>query len=223
VASRPPSAYRLVWKGTWYEVWQRAASPTQQILEQLSFGTALQPAAVPSCASVVQLASLATAAGGTLAYVARPPALVVDLGAAAHPAAWAAPTGLYPRSSGSVVATVAVRQPGQYGVWLGGSFAGRFRLSVDGRASGSARNRLEHPGQYVPLGEVTLSPGRHTVELTYDGPSIFHPGSAARLAYPVGPLVLSTTTADVPVRSLPPAAAHSLCSRSLDWLEAVRP
>jgi len=106
-------------------------------------------------------------------------------------------------------------------VWLGGSFAGRFRLSVDGRARGSARHRLEHPGQYVPLAELRLERGRHSVELVYDGASIFHPGSAAQLAYPAGPLVLSTTTAELPVRYAKPSAARSLCGRRLDWLEAV--
>ncbi|HEX7525086.1 MAG TPA: hypothetical protein VF327_02205, partial [Gaiellaceae bacterium] len=220
-ASRPPSSYRLVWAGTWYDVWQRTAAPTRTILEQLPFGDGRQPAAVPSCASIQQVASLATASGGTLAYVSRPPALVVDLTATTHPAAWTTPAGLYPDRSGTVTAVVDVPAPGRYGIWLGGSFAGRFRLSVDGHARGAARHRLEHPGQYVPLADIPLARGSHTIELAYDGPSILHPGSAARLAYPVGPLVLSTTTAELPVRFLKPAAARSLCGRSLDWLEAV--
>jgi hypothetical protein len=52
---------------------------------------------------------------------------------------------------------------------------------------------------------------------------VLHPGSAARLAFPAGPLVLSTTTAELPVRHLKLSAARSLCGRRLDWLEAVRP
>jgi hypothetical protein len=209
-ASRPPSPYRLVWAGTWYEVWQRAPTPTRTILEHLPFGNGSQPAAVPSCASVLRVASLATAAGGTLAYVQRPAAIVAEL-----------PAGLYPDRRQTIDTAVNVTQPGRYGVWLGGSFAAEFRLSVDGHRRGSARHRLEHPGQYVPLAEVSLARGRHTLELAYDGPSILHPGSAAHLAYPAGPLVLSTTTAELPVRTLNPAAARSLCGRRLDWLEAV--
>ena len=211
-ASRPPSPYRLVWSGSWYEVWQRAPTPARTILEHLALGNAQQPASVPSCASVLQVASLATAAGGMLAYVPRPPAIVGGL-----------PANLYPAGSGRIETVVNVPAPGRYGVWLRGSFAGRFRLSVDGRARGSARHRLEHPGQYVPLAELRLERGRHSVELVYDGASIFHPGSAAQLAYPAGPLVLSTTTAELPVRHLKPSAARSLCGRRLDWLEAVRP
>jgi len=54
-----------------------------------------------------------------------------------------------------------------------------------------------------------------------DGASILHPSSAAQLAYPVGPLVLSTTTAELPVRYAKPSAGRSLCGRRLDRLEAV--
>ena len=122
-----------------------------------------------------------------LAYVPRPAAIVQSL-----------PAGLYPDRSGKIESVVNVTKPGSYEVWLAGSFAARFRLSVDGHVRGAARHRLEHPGQYVPLGRLRLSRGRHTVELAYDGPSILHPGSAARLAYPIGPLVLSTTTAELP-------------------------
>jgi hypothetical protein len=35
--------------------------------------------------------------------------------------------------------------------------------------------------------------------------------------------MLSTTTAELPVRHLKLSAARSLCGRRLDWLEAVRP
>jgi hypothetical protein len=209
-ASRPPSAYRLVWAGTWYEVWQRAPAPARTILEHIPLGSAAQPASVPSCASVMRVASLATAAGGVLAYVQRPPAIVAEL-----------PADLFPDRRETITTVVDVPTSGRYGVWLGGSFAAGFTLSIDGRRRGSARQRLEHPGQYVPLAEVSLARGRHTVALAYDGPSILHPGSAAQLAYPAGPLVLSTTTAELPVHTLEPAAARSLCGRRLDWLEAI--
>src|SRR5581483_4737288 len=38
VESRPPSVYKLVWRGRWYEVWQRPAQPTATVLEHLSLG-----------------------------------------------------------------------------------------------------------------------------------------------------------------------------------------
>ena len=51
-ASRPPSAYRLVWSGRYYEVWQRPVHPARRIVEHLSLGDATQAAAVPPCARV---------------------------------------------------------------------------------------------------------------------------------------------------------------------------
>ena len=37
----------------------------------------------------------------------------------------------------------------------------------------------------------------------------------------LGPLILSSTTQELPVYYVDPANAHSLCGRSLDWIEAL--
>ena len=71
VESRPPSIYRLVWRGHWYELWQRPQNP-RPILEHLSLGEGLDPAGAPSCSDVRRLARLAKRAGGLLATVLRP-------------------------------------------------------------------------------------------------------------------------------------------------------
>ena len=36
--SRPPSIYRLVWQGSYYQLWQRPAHPTTSILEHIPLG-----------------------------------------------------------------------------------------------------------------------------------------------------------------------------------------
>ena len=84
---------------------------------------------------------------------------------------------------------VVVARPGRYELWVGGSFRGRLATLVDGREIGSARHQLSSDGQYVPLGEVTLEPGAHTVELRQTS-SWLDPGSGGP-AWPIGPLVLS--------------------------------
>jgi len=110
---------------------------------------------------------------------------------------------------------------------------------VDGRRTGSARGELNYSkGQYDELGSIPITPGRHQVKLRYDGPSL-RPGSAGDAILPltsegdrgvskrshkpfgVGPLVLSTGTADQKVTYLPVAQARRLCKRPLDWVESV--
>jgi hypothetical protein len=86
---------------------------------------------------------------------------------------------------------VVVARRGRYELWVGGSFRGRLVTLVDGRRIGSAQHQLSSEGQYVPLGEVTLDPGAHTVELRQTS-SWLDPGSGGP-AWPIGPLVLSAT------------------------------
>jgi hypothetical protein len=205
--SRPPSDYRLMWRGKWHEVWQRPATPSTTILEHLPLGEARQPGAVPECREVVRLASVA-GPSGRLAAVERSPVVVVDL-----------PTSR-PSGSGSATIDIAVPAAGRYEIWLGGSFRDRVDLSVDGQMIGARRNRLDHDGQYTPFGELELAAGTHTVTLRYSGPGL-RPGSGGVL-FPIGPLVLSTATvADLHVKVIPAARARELCGKRLDWIEAL--
>ncbi len=220
VESRPPSPYRLVWKGRWYEVWQRPVIPPE-IREHLSLGTDLQPAAVPSCGDVLRLAQLAGPTG-TLATVERPAnPLVFDLANAALPARWTAGGfgDVVPSGSGTVEASLRVPATARYRVWLGGSFRDALSLSIDGRTVGSGRNVLNHAGQYTPFASVELTAGNHLFRLRYSGPDL-RPGSGG-LQFPLGPLVLGRTTAELPVTYVRAADARSLCGKSLDWVEAL--
>jgi len=223
VASRPPAPYRLVRAGRYYDVWQRPAPLAPRVLDHLPLGSALDPGAVPSCADVLRLAREADASGGELAAVRRgAPPIVVPAARTSHPSGWPAGSDgtLFPRSDGAIAATVQVSSAGRYAVWLGGSFPGSVAIAVDGRAAGSARHRLEHPGQYVPLGTVELAPGRHAVVLRYTGWDGL-PGSGAHLFDGMGPLVLSPETEDRPVEHVQPARARTLCGERLDWIEAL--
>jgi hypothetical protein len=219
--SRPPSSYRLVWHRRWYEVWQRPEAPTRRLLEHLSLGTDLQPAAAPICSEVLRLARLA-GPNGELAAVERPDdPIVVDLSETSVPPGWGVDSSgdLIPAGAATVEASVSVPAAGSYGIWLGGSFRDRLEVVVDGRKVDTARNQLNWSGVYTPLGQVELGPGTHAVALRYCRPD-WHPGSGGP-QFPMGPLVLSRTTADLLVRHVRPAEAHSLCGRNLDWVEAL--
>src|SRR5207253_8149527 len=86
IASRPPSMYRLVWSGRYYEVWQRPEAPNVRILARLPLGNPSQPVATPACSDILRLAGRA----GTdrLAAVLRPAATPVELTQGADPATW---------------------------------------------------------------------------------------------------------------------------------------
>ena len=66
---------------------------------------------------------------------------------------------------------------------------------------------------------AVVSAGKHAVTLRYRGPDL-GPGSGGP-QFAMGPLVLSTTTADLPVTYVPSSAAGSLCGRNVDWVEAL--
>ncbi len=198
--SRPSSSYDIASRGRWYDVWQRKAAGSR-VLEHVPLGDGLQPVAVQSCAEITRLARLAGSDGSVAAPV-RPPAVIADV-----------------PSSGSGTVAVTVPTAGRYGVWLGGSFRGRLVVSVDGQALPERRHFLGRAGTYLELGALDLAAGEHTVEITLGGADL-HPGSGGQSF--VGPLVLSTTTQDVPVTVVPSARARELCGKSLDWVEALR-
>jgi hypothetical protein len=222
LASRPPSIYRLVFEGDFYEVWQRPPPPLG-VVEHHSLGTKLEPGAVPDCREVRRLAGIA-GPGGRLAAVVRPPATVVKLPATDHPVGWRTIERddrlLVPARAGSLKTVVELRARGRYGIWLGGAYRRSLEVFVDGRRLYSRRHRLSHAEQYEPLGVAQLDRGRHRIELRY-GKADVHPGSDGQ-AFPIGPLVLGRATAASDVTYVDSSDARSLCAKRLDWIEALR-
>ena len=151
--SRPPSPYRLVSRGRYYDVWQRPDSYAP-IVRHLGLGDAPQPGAVPPCSEVRQLAA-AAGPSGLLAAAPRSESLVATFSNVARSAGFQTDAGgyLFPgRGAGTVALDVSVPSAGRYAFWLGGSFRDRLRLSVDGR-----RDRRRAP---LPLRSGLRAAGR---------------------------------------------------------------
>jgi hypothetical protein len=225
VSSRPPSSYSPVWSGGTYQVWQRSGGPSR-IIEHLSLGGRYQPSAVPRCADVLRLARRAAAAHGVLAAIPRPRAVLVEADGSAGPPTsfgeYGEPSSaLYLSKPFTSSSTVEVPAGGSYGVWVGGSFKGTVDVDVDGRRVGTARDQLNWPATFSPIGSIRLTAGQHTLRFRYGGPS-WRPGSGGDPPFGVGPISLSATTNDEPVTYVSPVDARSLCGRSLDWVEALR-
>lgn len=222
VASRPPSVYQPVWKGHYYEVWQRPET-AQTILEHLSLGTSVDPDGIPTCSEVERLAGVAATAHGTLLASERPEAVVAALSAAGRPPSWTVdPDGtVVPRGSGVMLVRVQVPATGTYGVWLGGSFRDTISISVDTRAVGSRTAQLSESGQAVPFGSVRLSKGLHDFKIAY-ARNRLRPGGGS-YAFGLGPLELGSPATSAKLVTVAPADASSLCGKELDWIEAVSP
>jgi hypothetical protein len=217
--SRPPLSYRLVDSERYYEVWQREPG-APPVRDHLGLGGDVEPTAAPACADVRALAAAASP-GDRIVAAARPGPIVVPLAEAAYPAAWAEvdPSFPVPREAGTLSATVDVAEAGTYDVWLGGSLRQEGVLRVDGREVGSVRHVLNNSGQYMPLGTIPLSPGRHRVEVEIGGAGLL-PGSHGT-AGAIGPLVLSRGRDAERTVSVAPAQASRLCGRRWDWIELV--
>jgi hypothetical protein len=227
--SRPPSVYRLVWSGRYYDVWQRPVVPTP-IVAHLALGGSTDPGAVPSCAVIESLASQYPR-GYRFAAVERKAPFFVSLSELSVPSSWATyggdPGHVYPSGSGAVSTRVNVPVTGRYTVWVGGSWRGRLAVSVDGARTRSVRFELNHDGIYSPMGVVELGKGTHSIELSYSLGSILLPGTGndtapgGQYVRPLGPLALSYDSPNSPIVSVDPARARELCGKHLDWIEVL--
>jgi hypothetical protein len=197
-ASRPPSPYRLVRSGRYYEVWQRPDRPTRTVERHLPLGNASQAAAVAPCSEIEALR------GTTLAYATRPEA--ISLGA--------------PPLKGTASVRVTVPVDGVYTAWIAGDWFGDASVAIDGRTIGSRREELNWPGLYTDLGSTPLAAGPHDVEIGYK-PGGWRPGSGGK-PFAFGPVVLSPVDARDPVSRNSPARVDRLCGRKLDWVEELR-
>jgi hypothetical protein len=225
IASRPPANFRRVYSTPSYDVWERGPAPT--VLEHLPIARATTEAGgLASCAAVRSVAARAAALGARLAYVerARTPSLIPTR--AQRPPDWGEvsgdPDALIQRGKpGDVRGSVVVTAPGQYRVWLEGTFDRALPIYVGGRRVGRAGPReLGPPGSFVRVGEIGLPAGPVRIRIVRRGNNL-EPADGGTNRF-VGPLVLDPVADARRLRYLAPRDAGTLCGRRLDWLEIVR-
>ena len=222
-ASRPPSGYSLVRSGRYYDVWQRPQALPASILEHVPLGSDLQPAAVPPCSTIQRLGRVAATSNGRLEAVVRPAIAVVDLGLFRPPTRLAGVQrqpgcrlSVRVRNAGDVV-----QRPGRRPLR---ALAGRIvpappgdlgrRQAPDHRAAPT-----QPPGRRHAARRDRPGAGTHSVTLRSRAADL-SPGSGGP-PLGLGPLLVSRPATDLPITSVQPAAARSLCGRRLDWIEAV--
>jgi hypothetical protein len=208
--SRPPSPYRLVWSGRWYDVWEQR--PHEAVVAHLPLGGPLDPAAIPRCTSVERLVGL----GRPIAPL-RGVNLVWPLSSAIHPAGWLPLAGnVVPGGSGKAVLDVEVPKSARYRLWVGGSVRGTIEAAIDGKDVGRVSSQLQNSGQWLDLGSTELAAGGHRITLAVALPAL-GPGTGGG-SFPLGPVALQPESGS-PLVS--PARPKALCGRTLDWVEAL--
>ncbi len=244
VESRPPSTYQLVWQGSYYQLWRRPLRPENTILAHVPLGESLEhpycgraqdgpyrplcsinPVGTPPCSEVEALGRRAATLQGQLVAYQRPAPIVARGDQVLWPAGWlheAEERTLVPTFPGTATSHIAVARSEPYELWLGGSFARGFEVSVDGRHVGTVRNQLLAFSGYVRVAKVFLEAGVHTIQLTYPHPNL-GPGSGwGQFTYLAAIALEPTVTPPRRLIEVSPSDARRLCNRELDWIEIVR-
>ncbi|MGO8904678.1 MAG: hypothetical protein ACLQMH_03530 [Solirubrobacteraceae bacterium] len=220
-ANRPPSAYSLLWRGTYYEVWGRPHdAPAAVAVAGLSGSLGEQ------CAQIGHLAGLAGARGATLLAPREPELVHIDVQRTSHPAGWGrVREGLLMSSPGRLSAEFSVPHAGVWDVWLKGETMPAVRVEVDGRPVGSVRAQLD--GNSLVLNTITplpvpLSAGRHRLSLVREGFTLAPGNGGTAVLYAIY-LAPANLPASQPLEAVAAARWRSLCGHSREWVEAVRP
>jgi hypothetical protein len=243
--SRPPSIYRLVFQGRYYQLWQRPAQPTVHILAHVPLGESnalpycgatqnaenmplcsVNPVATPPCRQIQGLARRALRAHARLLAYQRPAPILARADHTVWPAAWShnpEEGALVPTTPGQALAHIAVARGQRYELWLDGSFGRGFDVSVDGEHVGRIKDELSVSSRFFHIADVYLGPEVHTFTFTYPHADLT-PGSGDS-----GFTFLTSLDAIALVPESPPSEligaspqqASALCGRPLDWIELV--
>ncbi len=222
-AERPPSAYRLLWQGAYYQVWGRRPAAPAALAHVAASGTGTGTGTVP-CPSVANLARLAQSHGAQLVGASPPQIVGIDVASASHPTWAESRLGLLMSPHGRLDATFAVPHAGVWDLWLKGEIMPPVAVSVDGHRLASVSGQLTgvatDPDTMAPL-RVRLAAGSHRLTIARGSANPLAPGSDGSsildsiFLTPVGSSSLAT------LRVTPAAQWRSLCGRRLEWVEVV--
>ena len=227
VASRPSSAFRLVTRRRFYEVWERAADASRIRLHIPDDGHPEKR--TPRFCGRAEAKVAAVGKGAQLAYALTPLAgSAVGQPTKPLPSWRTAPPFYMAKGPGHLVYPISVPKSGRYDLWILGSFGRQVTLELDGRQLARVRWRVSYPDQYVWLGAERLSAGKHRIDMRRGGGSLL-PGTGNDdpldgLTTTIGPVIVSPSAGRGEVRYMPAAEFPRLCrsGRSLDWIEILR-
>jgi hypothetical protein len=219
-ASRPPAAYRLLWQGSYYQVWgRRPGAPAA------SAHVVLDGSPAEQCARIHALAQGAGGAPGKLIAAQAPQLVAVSLARSRHPRRWGRERkGFVMKTPGRITASFALPSTGLWDVWVQGQIMPSVTLTVDGRTLASIAGQLDGNSlvpDTVPPITVRLSAGEHRVSITRHGFSLA-PGDGGEAVLDAIFLTPAHSNPQGPLRVAAVADWSSLCGRRYQWVELVR-
>jgi hypothetical protein len=234
-AARPPAAYRLLWRGTYYEVWGRRVG-AKPALAHVSVSA---PPAPPrsQCSRIGHLATVARSPDAGVAAVAHlrgarlvaalsPRLVAVPLPRSRlhRPPGWTrARQGILMRHPGTLRLAFRIPHGGVWQVWLKADVMRALRVAIDGRPLGSLGAQLDGnslvANVLAPL-RARLSAGPHILTITRPAAGLA-PGDGGAAVLRAVFLTPATTAGQARLRALPAARWRSLCGRQLQWVELL--
>jgi len=218
-ASRPPTAYRLLWQGAYYQVWgRRAGAPAALAHLGLSVATPVR------CTAVRRLARLAAHRRGTLVAARSPGLIRISVPQAQHPGWHYRWPGLTMPRPGTLRATFSVPHAGLWDVWVRGEIMPTLQVGLDGQRLAGVGGELSGSSYNVdtaPPLRVRLAAGRHRLTLVREGSSGLAPGAGGDALLQALLVTPARSRDDETLQVVPTARWRSLCGRRLDWIEVV--
>src|SRR5262249_51616218 len=137
-ARRPPSAYSLIWQGSYYQVWRRRPDAPAAIAD-----VGLSGAPADQCDRIRRLATLARIERARLVTASSSELVSVPLAGTSRPARWPQVRGgLVMSTTGRLSAAFRVPRAGEWQLWLQGQIMPTVRVDLDGHRVASIGAQL---------------------------------------------------------------------------------
>jgi hypothetical protein len=163
-------------------------------------------------------------AGARLVAALAPELVAVALARTHRPRGWGrVRAGIVMRRAGTLRVTFTLPHDGTWELWLKGEVMRALHVAIDGRPLGSIGGQLDGnslvSNSLTPL-RATLSAGRHTLTIARPGASLA-PGDGGAAVLAAIFLVPAGPAGEPALRSVPLDRWHSLCERTLQWVELI--
>jgi hypothetical protein len=216
---RPPSAYRLLWQGTYYQVWGRIHRVRPALV-----AVGLHGAHPASCELVGRLARVARSHHAELIADSHPDVIQVSLAQVHHSAGWfRSDVELVMNGEGRLWSSFRVPRDGVYDLWLQGEAMPTLQVRIDGRRiaaiGGQVSGNGDSPDSMTPI-RVQLRAGSHTLDILRSGFSLA-PGGASEAYLEAIFLTPSGAAGGQHLWAVSATRWHTLCGAHIDWIEVV--